>query len=81
MKTNEQLINNIVGQLNGVKRMIAGDDDCFRIITQFKAARASLNALMIKFMQENLNACMKNSSNKEEFLKMERLIAEITKNQ
>lgn len=53
MKSNEQLINNVIGQLNGVKKMMSEDAGHLQVITQMKAARSALNSAMNKYIQQN----------------------------
>ncbi|MBT3864574.1 metal-sensitive transcriptional regulator [Candidatus Peregrinibacteria bacterium] len=65
MKTQTQLVNNIIGQLNGVKTMMEQDKDCFDTLTQLKAAKSALNSLTMKFLQENFIKCINKCSTKE----------------
>lgn len=66
MKTYDQLLNNIMGQLNGVGRMIKNKEDCFQTLTQMKAARSALSSLMNKYMRENFQACLTQCKRKGE---------------
>jgi len=67
MKSYSQLLNNIIGQLNGVSRMIENDDECFDILTQLKAAKSALNSFSNKFLQEKFLKCLdKGEESKEE---------------
>ncbi|MFQ5493023.1 MAG: metal-sensitive transcriptional regulator [Candidatus Dojkabacteria bacterium] len=66
MKSNEQLINNIVGQLNGVKKMVDEEKDPFAVITQMKAARSALNSVMTKYIEQNFWTFIKDCENEEE---------------
>ena len=58
MKTYEQLINNIVGQLNGVNRMMENEENCFDTLAQLKAVKSALNSFTSKFLQENFLKCL-----------------------
>lgn len=80
MKSQKQLINNVIGQLNGVNRMIEEKTDCFSVITQMKAAKSALNSAMNKYIEENFSTCLSgcNTNKKNEMLK--KLILELTKN-
>ena len=80
MKTSEQLINNVIGQLTGVNRMITENKDCLQVITQMKAAKAGLNALMQKYLEANLDSCMKKSAKTAEKENIQKLLAQILKN-
>jgi len=66
MKTYKQLINNIVGQLNGVSRMMESEDECFDVLTQLKAAKSALNSLSNKFLQENFLKCLEKGDESKE---------------
>ena len=44
-KSYEQLVNNIIGQLNGVKRMLGEQAECLDVLVQLKAARSALDSL------------------------------------
>lgn len=58
MKNYEQLINNVTGQLNGIKKMMEEEKDCFAVLTQIKAAKSALNSLTNKYLQENFLKCL-----------------------
>jgi DNA-binding FrmR family transcriptional regulator len=80
MKTLEQRINNVIGQLEGAKKMLADERrDCFALLTQLKAAKSGLSALMEKLVGKELDHCLLGSRqySKE---KMERIFKEIIKN-
>jgi DNA-binding FrmR family transcriptional regulator len=78
VKTTEQLINNLVGQLKAINRMILAEEDCFEVLTQLKAVRSGVANVMEKFMGEEMKACLKKGGRETE--KMGRLIDEFTKN-
>ncbi len=88
MKTQEQLINNVIGQLKGVNRMINSEKECFSVLVQIKAAKSAVNNLMNKYIEENVINCIKtcNKEKGEENTKQEReemlkkLLIEVTKN-
>lgn len=65
-KTYEQRINNITGQLGGIKRMIEEDKDSFQVLTQMKAARSAVNSLMSSYIEENFWEFVKSCENQEE---------------
>jgi DNA-binding FrmR family transcriptional regulator len=58
MKNNQQLINNIIGQLQAVGRMMEEGKDCREIITQLKAARSATSSLMNRYIEENALSCL-----------------------
>lgn len=78
-KNQEQLINNISGQLEGVKKMMKAKKDCFSILIQMKAIKSSLERVMIDFIQENFVDCATKIGKKDKE-KMKKLLQEIIKN-
>jgi DNA-binding FrmR family transcriptional regulator len=59
MKTSEQRINNIIGQLEGVKKMLAtGPQDCVALIVQLKAVKSAMASLMEKIIADEFSYCL-----------------------
>jgi len=59
MKTTEQRINNIIGQLEGAKRMLGNPErDCFSLIIQLKAIKSAMGSLMEKIISDEFNHCL-----------------------
>lgn len=57
-KTNVQAhLHRIIGQLQGLERMIEERKDCQEVITQLMAARASLEKLGILILQDESSFC------------------------
>lgn len=79
MKTTEQLINNIIGQANGIKKMINDKKDCYLVINQMKAAKAAVTSLMDKFINENMNTCLSDPDKKGNKEMMQKLFKEMSK--
>ena len=53
MKTKEQRFNNIIGQLEGAKKMLQDPKrDCFALIIQMKAIKSAMSSLMEKIIVE-----------------------------
>jgi len=78
MKTTAQRINNIVGQLEGTKKMLnETDKDCLTVIVQLKAARSAISSLMNKLLAEEMDCCFSNKNKQPE--KMAKLFKEIIK--
>jgi len=77
-KTTEQRINNIIGQLEGSKKMITDKNkDCFALIMQLKAIRAAMSSLMDKVISEEMDHCFINKNNNQE--KIAKIFKEIIK--
>jgi len=79
MKTTEQLINNIIGQAKGIKKMIGEDKDCYLVINQMKAVKSAVSSLMDKFIEENMNKCLTTPNKKESVEMIQKLFKEINK--
>ena len=77
-KSHEQLVNNIIGQLNGVKRMLDEQAECLDVLVQVKAARSALDALTAKILAGNIMSCAQPKSTKDRE-KLEKLIKQLTK--
>lgn len=78
MKNNKQLINNIIGQLEGINRMMERGEDCQKVIVQMKAVRSALANTMDKYLKENVALCLKNKKKNEE---LEKIISELVRSQ
>lgn len=51
-------VRKIVGQLNGIERMIESDRDCAEILTQLVSARKALKSLSEKIIHAHLHHCI-----------------------
>ena len=79
MKTFDQRLNNIIGQLSGAKKMLAQPQrDCFSLLIQLKAARSALSSLMEQIVGTELDCCLLNNK-KPDKIKMEKIFKEIIK--
>ena len=80
MKTDEQRLNNIIGQLEGVKKMLADENrDCFALIIQLKAVKAAMGSLLEKIISTELNHCLVSQKDLEKN-KIEKIFKEIINN-
>jgi len=79
MKNTEQLINNVIGQLEGVKKMMADNRDCLTVLIQLKAAKAALSSATAKLLSDNLLSCSTESKGKQSE-QIKQLITELIKN-
>jgi DNA-binding FrmR family transcriptional regulator len=79
MKKSEiHLINNVIGQLEGVKRMLEGEEDCYKVIIQMKAAKGALENAFFQFTEKNLLHCAAQLGKKDR-AELEKLLKEIIK--
>lgn len=78
IKTTEQRINNIIGQLEGSKKMLSKKDrDCFGLIIQLKAIRSAMSSLMDKVISEEMDNCFVSKNLNQE--KIAKILKEIIK--
>lgn len=62
MKTIDQRINNIIGQLEGIKKMRScSTQDFISVLTQLKATRSALVSLMDKVIVEEFDCLLKDT--------------------
>jgi DNA-binding FrmR family transcriptional regulator len=63
MKNSKQLLNNIVGQLNGISKMMDNKEKaCKDVITQLKAVKSATSTLMNRYIEENALSCLEKKS-------------------
>lgn len=79
MKNTEQLINNIIGQLEGIKRMMANKEECRDILIQLKASKSAINSVINKIIEESTLNCLSDDK-KIDKEQVKKLIKEIVKN-
>lgn len=58
VKSKHQRLNNIIGQLEGIKKMLDRDDDCSRLLTQLKATRSAITGVMDTIIEEKFDTCL-----------------------
>lgn len=54
-------VRKIVGQLNGIERMMEADRDCAEILTQLVSARKALKSLSEKLIHSHLHHCIESA--------------------
>ncbi|MBP9817912.1 metal-sensitive transcriptional regulator [Candidatus Shapirobacteria bacterium] len=74
MKSIDQRLNNIIGQMEGVKKMLAGNCDCVKTLTQLKAIKSAVAGVMDTIVEDKFDTCLE-SMNKED----KKLLIEIKK--
>jgi DNA-binding FrmR family transcriptional regulator len=78
IKKNEiQRINNIVGQLNGVQKMMERKKKCSDVLIQLSAIKSAIEALSNYVIENNFSECL-NKSKKDKELK--KIIKTLIKN-
>jgi len=56
-------LKKIIGQINGITKMIDQKQDCEKIITQFQASKAAIESAYAEILAQNLQTCLKNKNN------------------
>ncbi len=72
MKNTHQLINNIIGQLKGIDRMLDEKRDCLEVMIQLKAVKSAVTSLMNNIASQEFDRCVKQEHihNKNSFKKI-----------
>jgi DNA-binding FrmR family transcriptional regulator len=68
MKTVTQRLNNVSGQIEGVKKMVDNQADCIQVLTQLKAIKSAVGGVMDSVIEEQFNTCMKSLKEKDKRL-------------
>ena len=72
-------IKRIMGQLNGVEKMIQGDKYCIDIITQTSAIKSAVSALEDQMLESHLAHCLHKDSSKSKLKEMQEEILKVYK--
>ena len=62
MKSSQQRLNNIIGQLEGVKKMMDTNTDCIKVLTQLKAIKSAVDKVMDFVVEDKFDTCIKSLS-------------------
>lgn len=76
MKTAEQRINILIGQLESLKNKLAAKKtDCTSLVIQLKAVRSGVSSLMEEVLADEMDCCLKSGNQ----LKLKNILKEIIK--
>jgi DNA-binding FrmR family transcriptional regulator len=72
----------MIGQLQGIDRMMDDGKDCKEVITQLKAVRSAVSSFMNRYMEDNALSCLdkKSSLKDEDREQIRKLIKQLTVN-
>jgi len=62
MKSNQQRLNNIIGQIEGIKKMMDSGTDCLKVLTQLKAIKSAVGGVMDALVEDKFDTCLKSVS-------------------
>lgn len=78
MKSNEQRINNIIGQLEAFKKNHESSGySCYEKLIQLKSIRKAISSLSEKIVKEELSKCLNNNFKKRDKEKLDIIIKEL----
>jgi len=60
----DKRLNRIIGQLNGIKKMIGDDRECPEVLVQIAAARSALTTLGLLITEDHIEHCVTDSFKK-----------------
>lgn len=72
-------LKKIIGQLQGVERMIAQDTYCIDIITQTSAIKSAISSLEDEMLESHLAHCLQDTTNKARLSTMKQEIIKVYK--
>ncbi len=75
----EQRINRIIGQLEGIKKMMSDEKDCTDVLTQLKAANSALENATREFAKIQIKSCFKYLDQDKKDLELEKLLSSLIK--
>ncbi len=61
-KSYKQRINNVIGQLNGISKMLDDKNNCEDLLIQMKSVRSAMLSIMNKIIEEELDNCFVNKN-------------------
>ena len=68
MKSIQQRLNNINGQIEGVKKMLNDGKDCVQLLTQLKAIKSAIGSVMDTIVDEQFDTCLQSIKNEDKKL-------------
>ncbi|MBK8204955.1 MAG: metal-sensitive transcriptional regulator [Bdellovibrionales bacterium] len=74
-------VRRIIGQLEGVEKMIVARRYCPQILQQVKAATSAMNALKMEILKKHLNECLNDSASSGNYSKLLEQVLEIVQTQ
>lgn len=72
-------LKKIIGQLNGVEKMILGDKYCIDIITQTSAIKSAISSLEDEMLESHLSHCLQKETSGKRLKEMQEEIIKVYK--
>jgi len=76
MKSINQRLNNISGQIQGIKKMVDSQTDCVQVLTQLKAVKSAVSGVMDSIVENQFDKCTKSlkSQDKQLLIKIKKYV-------
>lgn len=76
MRSPQDRLSIIIGQLNGIKKMIDNGDDCLKLITQLRASRSGIEGVIDMIIANKFDNCLKDlkSSDKKLLINIKKYV-------
>jgi len=76
MKTPQDRLSIVIGQLNGIKKMMDNKADCLKLITQLKASRSGIESVIDTIIADKFDTCLKDlkSSDKKLLINIKKYV-------
>ncbi len=68
-KTYKQRINNIIGQLNGISKMLDNKNNCEELLIQLKSVKSATSSVINKIIEDEFDSCIENNNLNKDNLK------------
>lgn len=68
MKSNIERLNNVVGQINGINKMLTEEKDCIQVLTQLKAVKSAISSVIDNIVDDKINNCISSLKAKDKKL-------------
>lgn len=79
MKTTVQKLNNVIGQLEGIKKMLEGGRPCTDVLIQLKASKSALSSATTAYIEEHMAGRIEQLCTAQDAHEIHKLINELAK--
>jgi DNA-binding FrmR family transcriptional regulator len=77
MKSPQDRLSIVIGQLNGIKKMMDGKADCIKLITQLRASRSGIESVIDTIISDKFDTCLQGlkSSDKKLLINIKKYVS------
>lgn len=72
-------VHRIKGQVEGIERMLAQNEDCLEIVTQIQAVRESLGSLGQQILTNEMSSCVDETNQAQTIAKLRSFVHKLLK--